>query len=264
MTNNNLFGIWLGKNAIVAMVDDLRLSYLRIKDDLLVSICWLNGNVLGVVYGHGVNFDAYADMVIKNPNGTFLSNKEEAQKLIINHSDDKVEYNNSTNELIYKMYDGTEHTLVLAEKIEIEDLCSKNPIDSNMSLVEKMALWNRKIFFYHGDNFLRVGIDTKCYSVLFNSEPENNKAYCRVGQNGYCDKGWAMRSTFCVRNNETRMIEDNLSSLSEYKPIIDCFVPDSCAFPSDGGWYWSIKEVTDNIIYFNGCGGATYEIQRKC
>ncbi len=37
----------------------------------------------------------------------------------------------------------------------------------------------------------------------------------------------------------------------------------SCAFPADGGWYWSLKEVTDGVIYLNGCGGDTYGIYRK-
>ena len=43
----------------------------------------------------------------------------------------------------------------------------------------------------------------------------------------------------------------------------ECFVADGCAFPSDGGWYWSVKEVTDDVIYLNGCGDVTYEIHRK-
>ena len=59
------------------------------------------------------------------------------------------------------------------------------------------------------------------------------------------------------------MIEDNLQTLEEYKPVEDCFIADGCAFPSDGGWYWSVKEVTDDVIYLNGCGGVIYEIHRK-
>jgi hypothetical protein len=58
------------------------------------------------------------------------------------------------------------------------------------------------------------------------------------------------------------MIENNLDSMNDYVPNEDCFVPDGCAFPTDGGWYWSIKSVTDDAIYLNGCGGETYEIHK--
>ena len=44
---------------------------------------------------------------------------------------------------------------------------------------------------------------------------------------------------------------------------VDFFVEDGCSFPDDGGWYWSVKEVTNDVIYLNGCGGATYEIQKN-
>ena len=59
-----------------------------------------------------------------------------------------------------------------------------------------------------------------------------------ICRRGYCEKGWAMRSTTCIRHMECRMIEDNLQTLQEYKPMEECFVADGCAFPSDGGWYW--------------------------
>jgi plasmid stability protein len=61
--------------------------------------------------------------------------------------------------------------------------------------------------------------------------------------------------------NEARMMENNLLSINEYTPVEDWFVENSCAFTPDGSWYWSIKEVTDDIIYLNGCGG-TDEIHR--
>ena len=59
------------------------------------------------------------------------------------------------------------------------------------------------------------------------------------------------------------MIENNLSSINEYRPTEDYFVPDACSFPDDGGWYWSVREVTDDVIYLNGCGEVIYEIHRK-
>jgi hypothetical protein len=59
------------------------------------------------------------------------------------------------------------------------------------------------------------------------------------------------------------MIDDNLSSIQDYKPNGEWFVNDGCSFPEDGGWYWAIKKVTDDVIYLQGCGGDIYQIHRK-
>ena len=72
-----------------------------------------------------------------------------------------------------------------------------------------------------------------------------------------------MRSTICIRHNECRMLGNNLEAHEDYVPMEECFVEDGCAFPPDGGWYWSIKEVTADRILLNGCGGDIYVINRK-
>ena len=59
------------------------------------------------------------------------------------------------------------------------------------------------------------------------------------------------------------MIENNLLSINEYKPNEDWFIVDGCSFPEDGGWYWSVKEVTDDVISLQGCGGDIYKICRE-
>lgn len=82
------------------------------------------------------------------------------------------------------------------------------------------------------------------------------------GLNGYCDKGYAMLSTICLRANEVRMVEDNLATINGYRPVPEWFASDSCSFPADGGWYWFVKEATDDYITLRGCEGATYRIDR--
>jgi len=264
MSENN-YGIWIGENATIAIIDEYRISFLRIKKDLIVSVLYHNVfGTVGVVYGYGINFDAHAVIASINPDSkAIFNNSEEAKDYIQNHSKDKIVYDKSNKSLTYVMYDGQKFGLKLAEKINMSDFEKVNKVDNSLSVSEKMALWGVGKYFEYIDGYFNVGIDTQRYSILFSFSIKDGWTYCRVGQNGYCEKGRAMLSTVCIRSKETRMLEDNLSSINEYKPVEDCFIIDGCAFPPDGGWYWSLKEATDDIIYLNGCGGQTYEIHRK-
>lgn len=153
-------------------------------------------------------------------------------------------------DIVYIMYDGKLFNLKLAEKIDMANFDVKNPVDNSLSIAERMALWGVNKFFEYRDGYFNVGIDTEKYSIYYNFSVNEEYVYCRVGQNGYCEKGRAMFSPTCIRQNECRMIENNLKTLEEYKPVEDCFVADGCAFPHDGGWYWSVKEVTDGYDLF--------------
>ncbi|MCL2545846.1 MAG: hypothetical protein FWE06_01455 [Oscillospiraceae bacterium] len=261
MSNN---GIWIGENATVVIVDEFRIAFLRIEENLIASI--LHNNVhgtVGVVYGLGKNFDAHSVVAAINPDSKELfASSANAKDYIPNHSNDRVE--GVGGKLTYTTFDGKEFELVLAEKINMADFEKINEVDNSLSIAKKMALWNVNKYFEFADGYYNVGIDTEKYSILFSfSLPDESWVYCRVGQNGYCEKGRAMLSTICIRQNEVRMIENNLQSINEYRPIEDCFAIDGCAFPPDGGWYWSVKEVTNDVIYLCGCGDQVYEIHRK-
>ena len=261
----NLHGIWIGENATVAIIDEYRVSFLRTKKDLIISVLQhcIHG-VVGVVYGFGVNNNAYSFISTINPTSRVaFTNSIEAKDYIQKHSHDKVDYDVSTKKIVYTMYNCTQFDLTLAEKITMSDFERVNEIDGTLSIAERMALWQVGKCFEYSDGYFNVRIDTQKYSILFSLSYGDDWVYCRVGQNGFCEKGRAMLSTICIRQNETRMIENNLLSANDYKPVEDCFIVDGCSFPPDGGWYWSVKQVTDNVIYLNGCGGQTYEIHRK-
>lgn len=57
-----------------------------------------------------------------------------------------------------------------------------------------------------------------------------------------------MLSTTCLRLNECRMIEENMKLIDKFKANEEFFISNGCAFPNDGGWYWYVKEVTDDYI----------------
>lgn len=259
-----MFGIWCGSDATVAVAEDFSIAFLRIRKDVIASILRHRSyGTVGAVYGLGVNHDARAVYCIKNPeSGKLFYNEADGREYLERHSEDSFTMD-ADGSMTYRMYDGTEFGLMLAEEIHMEDFRSETPVDPDLPVAGRMALWNVMQYFEFRDGYFTVGINTQKYSVYYSISMDDKFVYCRVGQNGYCEKGWAMLSTTCIRQNECRMIEDNLQTLQEYRPMEECFVADACAFPSDGGWYWSLKEVTDDVIYLNGCGDVTYEIHRK-
>ena len=271
MSENN-YGIWIGENSVVAITEDLTISFLRLKEDLIAGILRYNETgVLGVAYGHGTaEAHNHTAAIICDSDKNFVKNSDEAADFIKLHNSDKISYDEQNQKLIYTTYDNIIFENILAEKIEMSNFERKNEIDNSLSVTEKMTRWNIKQYLQIGPKSVRAGIDTRKYSIFYTIDLNGNQydakynefIYCRVGQQGYCEKGWAMLPTIQIRHHHTSMIEDNLSSVKDYKPDENCFVEDSCAFPADGGWYWSLKEVTDDVIYLQGCGGDVYEIHR--
>lgn len=259
-----MFGIWCGKDANVAVIEDFSIAFLRIKKDVITSVLRHHSyGTVGCVYGLGVKPQVRAVCCIRHPESGKLLYKDEAGKENLEKHERDTFLVESDGSMIYRMYDGTEFELTLSEEIHMEDFDRHAFVDPDMPLARRMALWNVGWKFTYGDGSLEVSIDTTKYSFFYSIDPEKDWIYCRVGLQGYCEKGWAMLSTVCIRANENRMLEDNLRSLQAYKPMEDCFVTDGCAFPSDGGWYWSVKKVTEDAVYLNGCGGDTYVIGKR-
>jgi len=237
----NNYGIWIGEDSVVAVTENLSIAFLRLQKDLIISVIKYQ-NVTEVVYGNATN--QTSEVFKETP-----------------HTSDKISYDGA--KLIYTTYDNKVFENILAEKIEMNDFTRYNEIDNNLSVAEKMERWNIKAYLQTGDNQIRAGIDTRKYSIFYCVDLNNTRfIYCRVGQNGYCAKGWAMLPTIEIRHHLVRMTEVNLSSVNDYKPNEDWFVENSCTFSADGGWYWALKDVSDDVIHFQGCGGDIYGIPR--
>jgi len=272
----NLHGIWIGKDSVVALTENITITFLRLKEDLIASILHHSDTgVIGVAYGHGNGYigkkHTHTAAIIRDGENNFVENNDEANDFIKLHSSDRISYDEQNKKLIYTTYDNKTFENILAEKIEMSDFEGKNEIDHSLSVVEKMARWNVRRYLEISPKCLRAGIDTRKYSIFYTIDLNGNQydsqynefIYCRIGQQGYCEKGWAMLPGIQIRHHYAGMSEDNLSSVDDYKPNEDWFVSDGCSFPEDGGWYWAIKKVTDDVIYLQGCGGDIYEIHRK-
>lgn len=259
---DEICGIWHGENASAAITENFSIVFLRLEPELIAAVLKHSEyGTTGTVYGIGKNRNAHAVYRIINPSGKICCNDENDERLKL-HNNDKAELDGKSGKLIYTAYNGKHFELNLAEKID-RGYFNKDKSSISLSVADKMASWNILSCFERGDEYYSVHIDTLKYSAFFGFGIKDDFLYCRIGQNGYCEKGWAMLSTTCIRMNESRMLENNLAALEDYKPNEEYFVKDGCSFPEDGGWYWSLKEVTDDVIYLNGCGGATYEIHKE-
>lgn len=255
-------GIYIGKDSTVAVVDYFRIAFLRLREDNIASILYHNTyGIVAVAYGFGTGQNATAKYCMRHPDtGVISCNADGCGSYLDDHARDTVSFDDESGKLIYTTHDGRTFENILAEKINMADFKCEYPRCDTVA--ECMQVWGQNVFFGYADDLVQAGIDTRKYSIYYNFSISEGRLYCRVGQNGYCERGRAMLSTVCIRGFECRMIANNLDSINDYRPDESCFAEGTCAFPADGGWYWSISEVTDDVIRLHGCGGDTYEIYR--
>lgn len=260
-----MYKVWCGKDAAFMQYNLFSAVFLRVADDNIISVLrHAEVGIVGIASGHGIRFDAHADYCFLDPDtGIKHFNTDEMCAAFEAHDNDTVSTDDSG--LVYTAYNGREYRLQLAEEGNTDEVSPTDEQLRGMSLADKMRVWN---CYIRGNTstpehyFIAAEMNTEKYSVTFNIDPDNY-IYCRFGAHGYCDKGYAMLSTVCIRHNECRMIPDNTEALKGFTPDDKYFKENSCAFPPDGSWYWSVQRVEDNVVYLNGCRGDTYEIYRR-
>ncbi len=262
---SDLYGHWIGANAAITITPDFTVGFLRIKPDEIVSVLHHRQHGLcAVVCGHGEGWGAKAIWCGLNlaEGSRFypMDSQTEALSLWARHEADVLSFESGTLNYISG---GTTFSAQLAETIDPQLFQEHHPVDPALPVWERMRRWNVFCYFESGTDLIHAGVGTHLYAINFDLNPSGDFIYCRVGQNAYCRKGWAMRSTVCLRMQECRMLTDHLQTLAPYQPVEECFVENGCAFPPDGGWYWSLREATDDRITLNGCGGDTYYITRE-
>lgn len=156
------YGIWCGKDATVAAIDDFNIAFLRIEKDKIACILKHNNyGTVGAVYGLGINKHASAVYCNKNPETGIkhFNNKAGADNLE-NHSADTFLIKEN-GDMIYTMYDGKSFDLCLAEEINMADFDVKNPVDKSFPIAKRMAQWGVDKFFEYNEGCFEVGIDTE-------------------------------------------------------------------------------------------------------
>lgn len=261
-----MYGVYHGKDATIAVTRDFCVAFLRLTGDHILSVLHIPGQgAAAVVDGHGVGWKnarsgwCYFTQEHYYCNAATEKEAAELRGLLDERNGDALSLDGTV--LTYRMADAVSFECRLSETICMDDFETPIAADAYTDVTERMRAWNRGCFCIIEPKKVHVFLAMKHNNFIFLiSDPDS--VYCRAGQNGYCSRGWAMRSSTCLRANECRMLEDNLEALDPYQPMKEAFVENSCAFPSDGGWYWSIREANDDVIRFNGCSGDIYTIFR--
>ncbi len=262
-----LYGIYHGENASMALTAEYCQVFLRLAPEEIHCVLHLpQQGAAAVALGYGKDWNAHTDWCYQDPaTGKYYADtatEAEATKrreLLSSHKGDTVRP--APGGIVYRTADGTDFPMKLDEAIDMAYFHERVAPDAYKDVSDRMRAWNRGCFVQIDAGSARAFLSTDSNNFCFDM-PLEGQLYCRAGKNGYCERGWAMLSTTCLRPGECRMLANNLDALLPYQPNEADFVEGTCAFPPDGGWYWSIKSATDDKIQLNGCGGDTYEIYR--
>ncbi len=261
------YGVYHGEHATLVLTAYFCQAFLRLSDhELLCVMHHPTQGPVAVVEGLGKGWAAHAVWCYRTaPTASFHMNaqtEEEAaacRALLTDRDGDMLSFQGTA--LTYRMADGRTFPLQLAEAIDMAYFRQTVSPGDYTTLPDRMRAWNRCCLFHMDEQGVHANLSLPVHNFCFNLT-SGGDVYCRAGLNGYTEKGWAMLSTACLRPGESRMLPNNLDALTPFQPLEDAFVPHACAFPEDGGWYWSIKDANDDVIHLHGCGGDTYAIYR--
>lgn len=261
------YGVYHGQHATLLLTADYCQAFLRLSGrELLCVLHHPTQGPVAVVEGLGQGWDAHAVWCYRPGQAASLrtsaQTEEEAasrRALLTDRAGDTLSFQGTT--AAYRLADGRTFPLQLAETIHMAYFRQTVAPGDYTTLPDRMRAWNRYCHFHVDDQGVHANLSTPVHSFCFNLS-SGGEIYCRAGLNGYTEKGWAMLSTACLRGGESRMLPDNLDALRPFQPMESAFVPHACAFPEDGGWYWSIMDANDDVIHLHGCGGDTYAIYR--
>ncbi len=258
------FGFYIGKDGALVVSPEFTAAFLRLHEAHIVTALIKDGQIIGLVSGH---HDGSKQRV--------FSTLHVGESRIIRPTESLDELNGLERTLaactvsfsdagaVFTLGE-QDFSLTLGAPIDLDAIHRPQPVNDSLSVAEKMRAWNVNCWYIAGQDgqFVHINIGDGRFDCHWEINVPQNIIYCRLGVSGYCEKGWAMKSTVVLRAQECRMLPDHRDALLPYHPIEEYFVPDGCAFPDDGGWYWSVKEVRDDMITLNGCGGDTYTIYR--
>lgn len=159
-----MYKVYCGKDAAVVEYYFLSIIFLRIQDDNIISILkHSHFGLVGLVSGQGKNFEARADYCFIDPGtGKRYCTRPEYCDELEKHKKDAV-CTKDGKELIYTTYNGTVYRLQIAEKSETDETCQADEEMQEMSLSDKMRIWNCGMEFGSSDNFVRANMNTARY-----------------------------------------------------------------------------------------------------
>ncbi len=258
------FGFYIGKDSALVISPEFTAVFLRLNDNHIITALMKDGRITGLVSGHRDGKEHLVYSMLHAAESRIVRPVESLNELNeIEHALETCSVTFTADGAVCSL--GTQQfPLALGARIDLDEIRRPLPFDAGLSIAERMQAWNKNCWFIVGQDgqSVHANIGDGHFDCHWEINVHQNIIYCHLGVNGYCEKGWAMKPTVQLRAFACGMLPDHREALFPYHPIEECFVADSCAFPDDGGWYWSVKEVSDDMITLNSCGGDTYTINR--
>ncbi len=258
------YGIYIGQDSALILVPEFTAVFLRLTEAHIVTALMKDGHVAAVVSGHREGRERHVFAMMNTADQRFIRPANALDELTALKRDFAVCTVSFTEEGAMCTLSGQAFPLTLGDPINPDSLLRPQPFDERLSLADRMRAWNVNSWYIPGEkgDTITCNIGNGHYDCHWQIILPENFIYCRLGVSGYCEKGWAMLPTVQLRAHACGMLPDHRDALLPYQPDETCFIPDGCAFPEDGGWYWSVRDVTEDRITLNGCGGDTYYIHR--
>ncbi len=258
------FGFYIGRDGALVIAPEFTAVFLRLTESHIVTALVKDGRVAALVSGHRDGRERRVYALLQAGQERFVRPAEALDELNALERDFTACTVAFTEDGAVCTLAGQAFPFTLGDPIDPEGLMRPQPFDASLSLSERMRAWNVHSWYIAGEkgDSVHCNVGNGRYDCHWQITLPENFIYCRLGVSGYCEKGWAMLPTIQLRAHACGMLPDHRDALLPYRPDEDCFVPDGCAFPEDGGWYWSVRDATEDRITLNGCGGDTYCIYR--
>ncbi len=257
-------GFYIGKDSALVISPEFTAAFLRLNEGHIVTALMKDGRIAGLVSGRRDGRNLHVFSMLHAADARIVRPAEAPEAL------NDLEQAFSACTLSFTeggavcTFASQDFPLALGAPIDLDAIRRPQPVNDSLSVSEKMGAWNVNCWYIVGQSgdSVHVNLSDGRFDCHWEINVPQNSIYCRFGVNGYCDKGWAMKPTIVLRAHACEMLPNHCEALLPYHPIEECFVPDGCAFPDDGGWYWSVKEVSSDTVTLHGCGGDTYTIYR--
>ncbi len=258
------FGFYIGKDSALVISPEFIAAFLRLNEGHIITALIKDGRIAGLVSGHRDGQERHVFSMLHAGNPRIVRPAESADELNSLEQSFAACSVSFTDSGAVCTFAGQDFSLAMGAAIDLDAIRRPQPINGSLSVSEKMRAWNVNCWSMVGEDgqSVHVNISDGRFDCHWGINVPQNLIYCRLGVSGYCEKGWAMKPTVTLRAFSCGMLSDHREALLPYHPIEKCFIPDGCAFPDDGGWYWSVREVSDDAVSLNGCGGDTYVIYR--
>lgn len=154
------------------------------------------------------------------------------------------------------------------EEVETVEPYEMTPCSSVQDVGRCLQEWRLGSKYFVGGDAVYCEVNTNRHMFVFSVH--SYMVYIRAAATRNNDRGTLFfQNIRMMKNRDTgeytmSILPDNLRLAGDDLQMDDSqFNPKVCTFVPDGGIYWSLMSHEPDLIKLNGCGGETYEVNRR-